>query len=93
MEYECAKTRTSLGPRQSYLSVSSIKGLSEFGKVIVDGMVLQPSAVCCQTLVQGNCISFGVLPVGDARRDLPLLLFLHCHLGGGGGGVSRFSFK
>ena len=31
----------------------------------------------CRT---GSVSHFGILPVGDARRDLPLLLLLHRHL-------------
>ena len=40
----------------------------------------QRSTVCCQTLVQRNCVPLGVLPVGNARRNFPRLLVFHRHL-------------
>ncbi len=38
--------------------------------------LLEAAAIGGETFVEGNGVAAGVLPVGDARRDLPLLLLL-----------------
>ena len=40
----------------AHFSVSSVERLGQFGKVIVDGVILQPSAISSKTLVQRNSI-------------------------------------
>lgn len=62
-----------------------VQRLSELGKAVVDGSLLQASPISCQALVKGDGISLGVLPVGDAGGDLPVLLVLHTD--GARGGV------
>jgi hypothetical protein len=42
--------------------------------------LLQRATVGGEALVQRDGVALGVLPVGDARRDLPRLLVLHSHL-------------
>ena len=40
----------------AHFSVSSVECLGQFGKVVVDGVVLQSSAISSKTLVQRNGI-------------------------------------
>lgn len=40
--------------------------------------VLEASSICSESLVERNGVTLVVLPVRDARRDHPLLLFLCC---------------
>ena len=54
-----------------------IQGFSELGKAVIDGGLLQSSPISCQPLVQGDGVPLGVLPVGDAGWDLPVLLVLN----------------
>ena len=61
------------------ISISDVQRFGQFSKVLVDVDALKPSAVRCEALVQRDG-PLGVLLVGDIRRDLPLLLLLHCHL-------------
>ena len=53
-----------------------VQRLSELGKAVIDGSLLQTSPISCQSLVQGDGVPLGVLPVGNARGDLPVLLIL-----------------
>ena len=46
-------------------------------------------AIGRETLVERNGVPAGVLPVGNARGDLPRLLVLHRHLRNGNGGPWR----
>ena len=41
----------------THLSIGCVESLSEFGKVVVDRVVLQSSTVSSQPLVQGNSVS------------------------------------
>lgn len=50
-----------------------IQRLRELRELVVDLHLLQPAPVRRQPLLQGNAVALGVLPVGDARRDLPIL--------------------
>jgi len=61
-----------------------VQGLSEFGKAVIDGSFLQASPISCQSLVQGNGVPLGILPIGDAGGNLPVLLVLHADWAGGG---------
>jgi hypothetical protein len=38
-----------------------------------DANLLQSSSICGQPLVEGNGVTFLIFPVGDARRNLPVL--------------------
>ena len=53
-----------------------VQRLRELGKAVIDGSLLEASPISCQALVKGDGVPLGVLPVGDARRDLPVLLVL-----------------
>ena len=50
----------------AHFSVSSVERLGQFGKVIVDGVILQPSAISSKTLVQRNSIP---LAMGGGGED------------------------
>ena len=50
----------------AHFSVSSVERLGQFGKVVVDGVVLQPSAISSKTLVQRNSIP---LAMGGGSED------------------------
>lgn len=50
----------------AHFSVSSVERLGQFGKVIVDGVILQPSAISSKTLVQRNSIP---LAMGGGRME------------------------
>ena len=60
----------------SGLPVGNVQGLGHLGELLVDMHLLQATSISCQSLVQWHCVSLCVLPVGDARWDLPLLLLL-----------------
>ena len=55
----------------AHFSVSSVERLGQFGKVVVDGVVLQPSAISSKTLVQRNSIplAMGGSEDGGRRRE------------------------
>ena len=60
----------------SGMSISDEKRFGEFGEVVVDVNILEPSTIGGETLVEGDGETFVVLPVGDARRDHPGFLLL-----------------
>lgn len=66
-------------PHLAGIGLGHVEGLGELGKVVVDGGLLEAAAIGGQALVQGDGVAFGVLPVGDAGRDLPVLLLAHAH--------------
>lgn len=41
----------------AHLSVGCVQGLSKFGKIVIDGVVLQTTSICGQTFVKWNSIS------------------------------------
>lgn len=68
-----------LGPELhgfSGLPVGDKQRLGQLGKLLVDVRLLQPAPVGREPLVQRDRVALGVLPVGDARGNLPLLLLL-----------------
>ncbi|GMR57302.1 hypothetical protein PMAYCL1PPCAC_27497, partial [Pristionchus mayeri] len=64
----------------SRLSIGNIQRLGETREVLVNVLLQGSSTVGGESLVEGDGETLGVLPVGDARRDLPVRLILYCGL-------------
>mmetsp|Transcript_21294 Transcript_21294/g.46213 ORF Transcript_21294/g.46213 Transcript_21294/m.46213 type:complete len:326 (+) Transcript_21294:360-1337(+) len=70
-------------PDSDLLSRLTLGQVQIFGKcceLVVYSNILQLTTVGGQTLVQWDGITFSVLPIGDARGDLPIFLILGCQL-------------
>mmetsp|Transcript_14857 Transcript_14857/g.44891 ORF Transcript_14857/g.44891 Transcript_14857/m.44891 type:complete len:398 (-) Transcript_14857:908-2101(-) len=59
------------------LAFGDVQSLGQLSKLIVDLHLLKPPPVRRQSLVQRYGVPLGVLPVGNAGRNLPVLLVLH----------------
>ncbi len=44
----------------------------------MQGENLKASSICCQALIKGDSVTLRILPIGDARRNLPVSLILGC---------------
>lgn len=79
----------------SFGDIQCVCILSEF---FVDRVLLEGSTVCTQSHINRNSVSSGVLPIGDAGGDIPLLLVFKRQLAGRrphnsgrrGGGASSY---
>merc|ERR1719270_1241744 len=72
-----------VGPRLHSLPRLSVCDEQRFGKLreaLVDVNLLEPPPVGREPLVERDGVALLILPVGDAGRDLPVLLLLHRHL-------------
>jgi hypothetical protein len=65
--------------RAADLGLCREERLAERRELVVDDGGLEPAAVRSQALVQRDRVPLGVLPVGDAGRDLPVGLVCHRH--------------
>eukprot|EP00967_Tisochrysis_lutea_P065574 scaffold85279_cov24-Tisochrysis_lutea.AAC.1 len=60
--------------------LGDVEGLRKFSKVVRDLHLLQVAPVGREPLVERDCVALDVLPVGDAWRNLPVLLVLGADL-------------
>ena len=58
------------------LLLGHVHRLAQLGEVVVDGGLLKAPAICRKALVQWDGVPLAVLPVRDARGDLPVELVL-----------------
>lgn len=56
------------------ITLCDVQRLGELGKVVGDLDLLQPAAIRCQPLVEWDGVPLNVLPVGNARRNFPVLV-------------------
>jgi hypothetical protein len=61
-----------------------VEGVGKLGELFVDGVLLEGSTVGGETHFEGDGVTFGVFPVGDAGRDLPVLLVFDGEFSGRG---------
>mmetsp|Transcript_12090 Transcript_12090/g.34974 ORF Transcript_12090/g.34974 Transcript_12090/m.34974 type:complete len:514 (+) Transcript_12090:1070-2611(+) len=64
----------------SRFALGDVQRLAEGGEVVVDGLLLEATAIRRQALVERDGVATNVLPVGDAGWDLPHLLVFHREL-------------
>lgn len=70
----------SLFQLQFRLPLCDVQGVDAISEALVNSVLLQIPPIGSQSHVDGDCVSPQILPVRDARGNLPILLILGCYL-------------